>query len=150
MKLSLSQHFTLEEFTFSEAAARLGLNNTPNAGVIENLSRTAATMEGIRALLGGSPIDVHSGYRSPEVNRVVGGTATSAHCLGLACDFVCPAFGMPVEVARSVLSSVIEYDQLILEYGWVHVGLAQPGVSARRKALTKRSARAAYELGIRA
>ena len=90
--------------------------------------------------MGISPIVVHSGYRSVEANRAVGGVATSAHLHGLACDFVCPAFGTPANVALAILKSEIEYDQLILEYGWVHVGLAQEGLLSRREALTKRSA----------
>ncbi len=118
--------------------------------VITNLGLVAAVMEGIRTLLGDRPIVVHSGYRSAEVNQAVGGVATSAHCRGLACDFVCPAFGTPAEVALAILRSDIEYDQLILEYGWVHVGLAQQGLLSRREALTKRSPSAAYEPGIRA
>ncbi len=88
--MKLSEHFTLEEFSFSEAAARRGLDNTPGRIVITNLGRVAAVMERIRTLLGDRPIVVHSGYRSVEVNQAVGGVATSAHCHGLACDFVCP------------------------------------------------------------
>ena len=139
----------MEELSFSEAAARLGLDNTPMQTVITNLGLVAAVMEGIRTLLGDRPIVVHSGYRSAEVNQAVGGVATSAHCRGLACDFVCPAFGTPEEVAVVILKSDIEYDQLILEYGWVHVGLVQQGLLSRREALTKRSPSAAYEPGIR-
>lgn len=146
----MSEHFTLEELSFSEAAARLRLDNTPGALVITNLGLVAAVMERVRTLLGDKPIVVHSGYRSPEVNRAVGGVVTSAHCFGLACDFVCPAFGTPGEVAQAILKSDIEYDQLILEYGWIHVGLAQEGLLSRREALTKRSPGAAYESGIRA
>jgi len=146
--MKISEHFTLEELSFSEAAARLGLDNTPIPIVITNLGRVAAVMERIRTLLGDRPIVVHSGYRSVEVNRAVGGVVTSAHCRGLACDFVCSAFGTPAEVALAILKSDIEYDQLILEYGWVHVGLAQEGLLCRREALTKRSPGAAYESGI--
>jgi zinc D-Ala-D-Ala carboxypeptidase len=146
--MNISEHFTLEELSFSEAAARLGLDNTPGPVVITNLGLVAAVMEGIRTLLGDGPVVVHSGYRSAEVNQAVGGVATSAHCHGLACDFVCPGFGTPAEVALAVLKSGIEYDQLILEYGWVHVGLAQDGKQPRRQALTKRSRWAAYEYGI--
>ena len=51
---------------------------------------------------------------------------------------------------RQIEASGLEYDQLILEYGWVHVGLAREGLLPRREALTKRSARSAYESGIRA
>jgi zinc D-Ala-D-Ala carboxypeptidase len=147
--MKISEHFTLEELFFSEAAARLGLDNTPGPSVITNLGRVAAALERIRTLLGDKPIAVHSGYRSAEVDRAVGGVITSAHCHGLACDFVCPAFGAPAEVALVILTSDIEYDQLILEYGWVHVALAQQGLLSRREALTKRSKSAAYESGIR-
>jgi hypothetical protein len=147
--MTISEHFTLEELSFSEAAARLGLDNIPDRIVVTHLGLVAAAMEKIRMLLGDRPIAVHSGYRSPEVNRAVGGVVTSAHCAGLACDFVCPAFGTPAEVALAILKSDIEYDQLILEYGWVHVGLAQEGLLSRREALTKRSKLAAYEPGIR-
>jgi len=148
--MKISEHFTLEEFSFSETAARLGLDNTPIAIVITNLDLVATVMERIRTLLGDRPIVVHSGYRSVAVNKAVGGVATSAHCHGLACDFVCPSFGTPAEVALAILKSDIEYDQLILEYGWIHVGLAQEGLLSRREALTKRSPWAAYESGIRA
>ncbi|MGO9865017.1 MAG: D-Ala-D-Ala carboxypeptidase family metallohydrolase [Terriglobales bacterium] len=148
--MKISEHFTLEEFCFSETAARLGLDNTPNAIAIANLGLVAAVMEKIRTLLEDGPIVVHSGYRSVEANRAVGGVATSAHLQGLACDFVCPAFGTPDKVALAILKSGIEYDQLILEYGWVHVGLAQEGRLSRREALTKRSAQSPYESGIKA
>jgi zinc D-Ala-D-Ala carboxypeptidase len=147
--MTISEHFTLEELSFSEAAARLGLDNTPDASVIRTLGLVAAVMERIRTLLGNEPIVVHSGYRSLKVNQAIGGVATSAHCLGLACDFVCPRFGAPVEVALAILHSDIEYDQLILEYGWVHVGLAHEGVLSRREALTKRSPFTPYETGIK-
>jgi hypothetical protein len=148
--MQISEHFTLEELTFSEAAARLGLDNTPSPIVGANLKLVAASMEETRTLLGGKPIVVHSGYRSPQVNKAVGGVPTSAHMKGLACDFVCPAFGTPAEVTSVILKSDVDYDHLILEYGWIHVGLAQEGLLSRREALTKRSPWAAYESGIRA
>jgi zinc D-Ala-D-Ala carboxypeptidase len=148
--MQISEHFTLEELSFSETAARLGLDNTPSSIVVANLRLVGVVMETIRTLLGDRPIIVHSGYRSSQVNKAVGGAATSAHCFGLACDFVCPEFGTPYDVALAILKSDIEYDQLILEYGWVHAGLAQRGIVFRRESLTKRSAEAAYESGIRA
>jgi zinc D-Ala-D-Ala carboxypeptidase len=148
--MKISELFTLEEFSFSEAAARLGIDNTPIPIVITNLGLVAAVMETIRTLLGNRPIVVRSGYRSMAVNQAVGGVATSAHCHGLACDFVCSSFGTPAVVALAILKSDIEYDQLILEYGWVHVGLAQEGLISRQEALTKRSPWAPYESAIRA
>jgi zinc D-Ala-D-Ala carboxypeptidase len=148
--MNLSEHFTLEEFSFSAAAVRLGIDNTPAPAIVTNLSLVAAVMEHIRTALGARPIVVHSGYRSAEANQAVGGVATSAHCQGLACDFVCPAFGTPADVAVAILKSDVQFDQLILEYGWVHVGLPPQGFAPRGEALTKRSQGTAYEPGIRA
>jgi zinc D-Ala-D-Ala carboxypeptidase len=147
--MKISEHFTLGELSFSAVAVRRGLDNTPNLATMKTLARVAAVMEEVRTLLGGRPIVVHSGYRSVDVNRVVGGVSTSAHCLGLACDFVCPAFGTPPAVALEIVRSDVEYDQLILEYGWVHLGLAPAGSTPRHEALTKRSQDAPYEVGIR-
>jgi len=146
--MQLSEHFTLEEMCVSQMAARRGLDNTPGPEEIENLKRTAAAMEQVRVVLGGKAIYVDSGYRSPLVNASVGGMSRSAHCRGLACDFVVPEFGAPADVALTILRSDIEFDQLILEYGWVHVGLAEDEVVCRREVLTKRSSMAAYEPGI--
>lgn len=150
MKMSerLSQYFTVEELCFSEAGARLGLDNTPDLSATRNLFLLAAVMERVRLLLGGKPIVVHSGYRSAGVNAALGGVESSAHRFGLACDFVCPDFGSPLEVALAILKSEIDYDQLILEYGWVHVGLAKNGMVSRREALTKQSKSAPYFPGI--
>ena len=147
--MKISEHFTLEELSFSETASRCGLENIPNAGATANLERIAAFMEKIRTLLGNRPIVVHSGYRSPQVNTVVGGVITSAHCRGLACDFVCPTFGTPVDVALAIVRSELVYDQLILEDGWVHVSLPEDGLISRRQGLTKASREATYEAGIR-
>jgi zinc D-Ala-D-Ala carboxypeptidase len=146
--MQLTQNFTLEEMCASQVAARRGLDNTPGPIELANLKRMATVMEMVRTILS-KPIHVDSGYRSPLVNASVGGVSTSAHCRGLACDFVCSAFGTPAEVALAILRSEIDYDQLILEYGWVHLGLADEGLPDRHEALTKRSAESAYEIGIR-
>jgi zinc D-Ala-D-Ala carboxypeptidase len=148
--MNISEHFTLEELCFSEVASRFGLDNTPDPTVMKHLHLLAGVMERVRTLLANKAMFVHSAYRSVQVNKAIGGVETSAHCLGLACDFVCPMFGTPLEVAVAIHNSDIEYDQLILEYGWVHIGLARDGMLSRREALTKRSRSAAYESGIQA
>ena len=146
--MQLSEHFTLEEMCASQVAARRGLDNTPGPVEIENLKRTATVMEQVRVVLGGKASHVDSGYRSPLVNASVGGVSRSAHCRGLACDFVVPEFGAPADVALSILRADIEFDQLILEYGWVHIGVAGDGMVPRHELLTKRSPQAPCEPGI--
>lgn len=123
--MKLSPHFLLDEFTVSQEAARLGLSNTPPVSAVNNLRKLAETMEQVRELLG-QPIIVSSGYRAPRVNKAIGGSRRSAHMQGLACDFICPRFGTPLAVAKEIAGSIIEFDQLIHEFGrWVHIGLAE-------------------------
>lgn len=133
--MNLSSHFTLDELTISQTAARKGLDNTPPPEVLANLKRLAATLEEVRGLVG-KPIVVSSGYRSNAVNRAVGGSKTSAHMSGLAADINCHGLS-PVALAHVIKSSGIEFDQLILEFdSWVHIAIAD---EPRRQLLTIRS-----------
>ena len=123
--MRLSSHFTLDEFTASQTAARRGIDNTPPAEVMPALIKTAQGMEAVRVRLGGAPISISSGYRSPELNAAIGGSKTSQHTKGEAADFICPRFGSPTEVVYALRDSGIEFDQLILEFGrWVHISFA--------------------------
>ena len=135
--MNLSTHFTYEELTHSDWAARAGILNEPGPVELENLKRLAATMEIVRYALG-CPIIVTSGYRCPEVNRHVGGASTSMHVQGLACDFIAPAFGTPYQVAMHLQEvPSLRFDQLIHEFGrWVHVGLAVTGKEPRLQTLS--------------
>lgn len=123
--MRLSEHFTLDELTVSETAERLGIDNDPPPNVLENLRGLAETLERVRAALGGRPIVVTSGYRSPNLNRMVNGSRESAHLVGYAADFTCPGFGSPLDVCRAVVAAgSIPYDQLIHEFGrWVHLSV---------------------------
>lgn len=117
----LSPHFTLEELTVSPTASARGISNMPPPEIAQRLKATAEALEAVRTLLG-HPLRISSGYRGPEVNRLVGGAKTSAHCLGYAIDFVCPEFGSPYEVCLKIWKSDLQFDQLIHEYGrWTHI-----------------------------
>lgn len=125
---NLSPHFTLEEMTDSQTAARKGTHNVPAASSQErkNLEHTAETMEEVRRILGDKPILISSGYRSPAVNSAVGGSKNSKHMEGLAVDFSCPGFGTPKQICKKLEPQMRELgiDQLIHEYDtWVHLGL---------------------------
>jgi len=135
----LTEHFTLEEFIYSQTAARMGIDNTPPPDVLHELKRTAQVMELVRHALHDKPITITSGYRSEAVNKAVGGVGKSQHQTGQACDFICPGFGSVEDVARALqpLMSELQIDQLIAEYGsWVHVSQAGEGAIPRQMALT--------------
>lgn len=138
MTTPLSEHFTLEEFTRSHTADELGIDNTPSPEIVENLKRTAATLETVRKLLAGLPIVVTSGYRCERLNSAIPGSSHhSAHMDGLAVDFTCAQFGTPQAICRFLQSTDLAFDQLIFEYGeWVHLGLAEDGHTPRREVLT--------------
>lgn len=132
----LSAHFTLAELTVSAAAARNGKTNVPPAKELATLTVTAGLMETVRTLLGDKVIIVLSGYRSPEVNRLVKGSKTSAHMTGHAVDFICPSFGTPREIVDYLAPRLGSFDQVIEEFGeWVHIGF---GPGKRREVLTAR------------
>lgn len=131
--MKLTEHFTLEEMTFSDTAIRLGIDNSiPHDGpLLKNIRRIAVTLEQVRTLLSEDksmeiPIRVNSGYRSNELNLRIGGSRTSAHMKALAADIVAPRFGSSLDVAKAIADSDIGFDQLINEGGrWVHIGLSE-------------------------
>lgn len=147
--IRLSEHFTLDEMTFSQTAARQGIDNTPSRTIITNLTDLCVVLEEVRELLA-APLLISSGYRSPPLNASVGGSANSRHVLGLAVDFTAPKFGAPLAVAKAIAESDIQFDQVIHEFGrWVHLGLAAPGEKPRRRTLTIRNASEGYLPGLK-
>lgn len=120
--MDLSEHFTLEELVTSQIATRRRIDNRPAPAIVENLRRVAAVLELVRALVG-RPVTVSSGYRSPALNAAVGGARESAHLQGLAADITVAGMA-PKDLAKAVITAGIEFDQLIYEGTWVHIGLA--------------------------
>lgn len=141
MITKLTAHFALEELA---GTLHREIDNRPPPEVVANLRTTAARMEAVRRLLGDRAISVSSGYRSPELNRVVGGSRTSAHLTGHAVDFNCYGFGTPQAVCRAIAASTIGFDQMIEEGSWVHLSF-DPRM--RRQILTRRAA-GGYALGL--
>ena len=116
----LSEHFSLEELTITNHRE---YDNTPNADQINNLQRVAELLEQVKKVLGGKPVMVNSGYRSPQVNLAVGSKPTSQHCLGCAADIRVPGM-TPDEVVQAIKASDIPYDQLIREFdSWTHISV---------------------------
>lgn len=127
--MKLSAHFTLAEATESGKARRLGLDNIPDQYALETMKYTALKMEAVRQLLGNNPINVSSWYRSPAVNKAVGGVPTSQHAKGEAVDFTAPHYGTPLEVCELLAANkeLLNFDQLIYEKTWIHISFKQFG-----------------------
>lgn len=143
--MRLSEHFTLEELTRTST----GLPNEPEAHQGEYLVILCETLlEPARALLG-VPLDINSGFRTPAVNKAVGGAGTkpgqkpSAHMDGRAADVV--PIGMDIDLAFDRLRhSDLPFDQLITEVKvrqdgtisrWLHMAIAPLGTAPRRQVL---------------
>ena len=131
--MNITRNFTLEELTASATATRLGIDNTPSEAVKRNLTRLATDiMQRIRDRWG-QPIIVSSGYRSQALNRAVGGSPTSQHCLGQACDFHAVNrdnnWMLYALIREMVRRGDIICGQIIWEYGtrqnpqWIHISL---------------------------
>jgi len=134
--MKLTEHFTLEEMTVSDIAARKGLDNTPNATEISNLMRTALLLEQVRALVK-KPITVNSAFRSKPVNDAVGSKDTSQHRIGCAADIKVAGMS-PKEVVQACIDANVPYDQIIEEFGsWTHISVPDSANRPpRRQALT--------------
>lgn len=134
--MNLTKHFTLQELTDSEIAARHGIDNIPSSPLIlTNLKTLAEGLESVRSLLG-RPVIINSGYRSIMVNNLLGSKPTSQHTKGLAADFVCPSFGTPKDIVKKIVSSDVNYDQVILEFDrWVHISFCEEGYKPRKQSL---------------
>lgn len=130
----LSPHFALDEMIVSQEGARRNIDNSPPADVLAALKRTAQGLEEVRVRLGGVPILVSSGYRSPALNKAIGGARNSQHMRGEAADFTAPRFGTPRAIVDALADSAVPFDQLIHEFGrWVHISFV--ATNPRREVL---------------
>lgn len=141
----VSKNFYLNELIQSDTALRLGIDNTPNTQQKNNLIASCKYLwQPTRDLLG-QPMLISSGYRSPALNDVVGGSDTSAHSLGYAIDFTCPKFGSTRKIAEFLVKQFakkrIKFDQIILEFpdspsSWIHLGYKNQNGQQRGQVLT--------------
>lgn len=125
--MKLSDHFMLSEFTASQTASRLGIDNTPNYEQIQNMQALCDhVLEPLREHCV-SPVFITSGYRSPALNSRIGGSTRSQHTLGEAAD-IHVAGRSNLHIAEWIRDN-LAFDHLILEYwrpgdpraGWIHV-----------------------------
>jgi hypothetical protein len=141
--MQLSEHLSLAEVTKSDTAKRRGISNMPTEAHLANFKLLAENIfEPIRKHFA-KPIFISSGYRSAELNKAIGGAASSQHCSGEAIDI--DMDGRPGGVTNKMVFDFIKenlnFDQLIWEFGtdanpdWVHVSYESTG--KQRKQILK-------------
>ena len=133
--MNLSKHVTLKEFQASGIATLRGIKNEMSATQIASAKLLCENVfEPLRLYLN-TPIKISSGFRCLQVNRLIGGSATSQHRKGEAMDLQINAKGF------NFIKDKLEFDQLIWEFGndeqpsWVHVSFS----SRNRKQVLKAS-----------
>jgi len=156
--MKLSKNLSVKEVTYSATAIKHGINNEPNIGQLEVLKKMAAQVfEPCRKFVGG-PLKVTSGYRGPELNKKIGGSLSSDHCIAdhetAALDLDCDVYGGKTNAELfHYIKDKLEFKQLIWEFGtndnpnWVHVSYStNPKLNKHEVLIAKRKGgRTVYE-----
>lgn len=112
------KYFSIAEFLNSDAADKHQVSNMPAdeelLAVLTNINALVNNvLDPLRALIG-RPIIITSGYRSQQVNELVGGSKTSQHLLGQAADIHVQGFTPEqMEIVYEIAQIYLDFDQLI-------------------------------------
>ena len=143
----LSEHFTLGEMT---ASSHKEVYNIPSHEAIANLTNLCKWLEVLRERAAspgpskerGEPIIINSGYRSPQLNRKIGGAANSNHLTGCAVDIRTSEMEQAICYAAILINyakeSQHDFDELLIEknrYGAVWIHFAVRPSNNRRKVM---------------
>ena len=151
--MKLSKNFSLHELCKSDTGTRHGIDNSPTAQVIDCLQDLVDNvLQPLRDKFG--PIVVTSGYRSPELNKKIGGSTTSHHCYGYAADF--EVLGMDNRELAIYIRDTLKFTQLILEFydgrpdsGWVHCAYNENDLKGQVLTASKVNGKTQYTNGIK-
>ena len=132
--MRLSKSFLLSEFTKSNTALRLGIDNEPSKeGILKLTLLATSLLQVIRDRIG--PLRITSGYRSPQLSEAIGSSSNSQHCRYEAVDLQYFKRGKMdnIKIYDALIELDLDYDQCILEFGnatehidptepaWIHI-----------------------------
>ena len=152
--MKLSANFTLSEFVKSQQAERLGIDNTPPQVVINNLKQLVVNVLQPVRMHYGKTMVVSSGYRSPALNKAVGGSKTSDHMTGCAADIEVP--GVSNYDLAVYIRDNLPFTQVILEFytpgipdsGWVHVSYDADDLKKQTLTAVRKDGKTVYQQGL--
>lgn len=121
--MQLSKHFDLSEFVASATAQARGIDNTPPESAVRAMRDLCTEVLEPLRMAWGRPITITSGYRCKDLNRAVGGAASSQHMTGHAADISTGDRTLNRRLFDLIRHLGLPFDQLIDEhdYAWVHV-----------------------------
>ncbi len=136
---TISKNISYTEATKSVTAIKRGIDNTPDCAALANMQFVAENIfEPVRGRFC-VPIAVTSFYRSPALNKAVGGSSTSQHVKGEAMDLDADVYGVITnKYIFDYIKDNLNFDQLIWEFGdnnepgWVHVSLKNSGTNRKQ------------------
>lgn len=125
MEGKISKNFTFAEFTKSDTAKRLHINNAITSWEVRDniIALVEDVLQPLRDAWGG-PLFINSGYRCPELNEAVDGVPTSQHVKGQAADV---GVTDPLALAKLAIKKKITFDQMIVYPSFVHFSYKKDG-----------------------
>lgn len=127
--MKLSENFELKEFTNSDTAKLKGIANDPMPEAVKAIENLVTNLLQPLRTKYGKRMVINSGYRCPELNKAVKGSATSQHLKGEAADVACEHPAFLVECLRK---SDIAFDQCIQYSTFVHLSLKVTGQNRKQ------------------
>ena len=136
--MAISEHISYKEGVYSRTATRLDISNEPNNEQMDNMCLLAQEVfEPLRMWVGG-PIKINSFFRSPELNKAIGGSTKSQHCHGQAID-IDDTFNRATNAEMyEFIKEHLDFDQMIWQFGdednpdWVHVSYVSEAKNRNR------------------
>lgn len=163
--MEISNYVSLSEVTHSNTAKARGLDNTPSEEQIELIKAAAVNVFDPLREANGGPIKINSVFRGEELNKAIGGSSRSQHCVGL--DPEHRSYGAAFDIddlywvrglspmnnteMGDYIRENLDFDQLIYEFPingypkWIHFSYRNDGKNRKQVLIaTKRNGKTTY------